>query len=259
MISQRIIEWINQELDAETSATKSTRLYRHLEKNPEAQAYFNDLKKVHGILESVDQVEPPASLKPGIMNAVRASAKPVVKKTNIVESILSRFSSPAVPRYGFAVASGICVGMVLFAVMTGGIDSAPDGEQVAGTMGIVSAPTGTVTDYAIFEGVSTTSSIQVVSQGLQIYIEAEINGTDAHELAIAFPSDAYAIVGVRRQAGKLESVRSQEGSLSAHIDGSGRLVVELDRVGSGAPPVHIELRREGHLLWEKSISTTVTE
>lgn len=259
MISKRIIEWINQELDAETSAANSTRLYRHLEKNPEAQAYFDDLKKVHGILESVDQIEPPSSLKIGIMNAIRASARPVVRKTSIVESILSRVASPAVPRYGFAVASGICIGMVLFAVMTGGLDSGPNAEQVTGTMGAISAPTGTVTDYAVFEGSSTTSSVQAVSQGFQIYVQAEIEGEGSHELTIAFAPDAYAVTGIRRQIGTLEAVRSGDGSISAHIDGSGRFVVELDRVGPAAPPIRIELRQDERLVWEKSIITTVSE
>jgi predicted anti-sigma-YlaC factor YlaD len=259
MINQRIIELINQELDGTTSATKSARLYRHLEKSPEAQAYFDGQKKLHGILDRAKQVEPPASLKTGILNAVRASVKPERAKLSILEVIVTRLSSPAVPRYGFAVASGICIGMLIFAVLTGGIESATQPEQIAGTMGAVASPAGTVADYGILEGVSTTSSVQVVTAGLQVFVEAEVEGSDSYEITLIFPSEEYAVVGIRRHAGVLTSVRSETGSVSATIGHSGRFIVELDRIGPGGPPVRIELRQSGTLVWEKALKTIPSE
>ncbi len=259
MISKRIIEWMNEELDAETSATKSARLYRHLEKHPEAQAYFDELKELNNLLEGTEQIEPPATLKTGILSAVRASVVPEQKRTGIIDSLISRFSQPAIPRYGFAVATGICIGMLIFAVMTGGIDTGTQPDQVAGTIGATSSPTGTVTDYAVFESASTTSSVEAVSSGLQVFVEAEVRGEGSHELRIVFPAQAYTVIGIRRQSGLLESVTTGEGLVSGRISGPGRILIELDRTAMVTPPVQLELWEGATLVWEKSLRTLPVE
>ena len=259
MISRRTIEWINQELDAVSSARQSARLHRQLEKDPEAQAYFDSLKKLDGMLERVEQVEPPASLKIGIVNAVRASATPTRSRVSVVESILSRLSNPAVPRYGFAVASGICIGMLLFAVTTGEMGSTTGPEHVSGAIGVYTAPAGTVTDYGVFESISANASIQVVESGLHVYIEAEIDGLDSYVFSVRFSSDAYMVTGIRREAGILNSTQTEAGLVSTHIDGPGRVIVELDRGGTGTPPVQIVLRQGESVIWEKTLKTAAGE
>ena len=259
MINKRTIEWMNEELDAETSATKSARLYRHLEKDPEAQAYFDDLKKLNSILEEVTPVEPPATLRPGILSAIRATVLPAPKRASIIESVLRRFSSPALPRYGFAVASGICIGMLIFAVITGDIESGTQPDQVAGTIGAPSAPTGTVTDYGVFESATMTSSVEAVSSGLRVFVETEIRGEGAFELRLVYPADAYSMTGIRRQTGVLESITSGDGVIQGRIHGPGRVLIELNRTGIMTPPVQIELHQGPDVIWEKSLITVPVE
>jgi hypothetical protein len=258
-MNKRIMDLINEELDGEISARKRAQLYRHLEASPEAQAYFADLEKLSSLLSQVEPVEPPATLKSRIMNSVQALAKPARAKVSVGQLILSRFSSPAIPRYGFALASGICIGMLLFAVITGGIDSGARPEQVVGSMGIASAPAGVVTDFGLFQRTSTKYSVQAVTEGLKLFVEAEIQGAGAHDIALAFPANEYAMAGIRRQAGTLATMKSEKGRVSARIEGSGRFIVELDRLTTSSSPVRVELRQADKIIWEKALKTTVPD
>jgi hypothetical protein len=259
MIDHRIIELMNKELDAQTSAVQSARLYRHLEKNTEAQAYFDDLKKLNGILDSVDQVEPPDSLKMGILNAVRASIKPDRSRPSILSWVLSKTSGPAVPRYGFAVASGVCLGMLLFVVFVGDLDTGTNTEQLSGTIGASISPAGTVADYALFEGALIRSSVQVVKAGQRVFVEAEVVGQNPSDVALLFPAETFTVVGIRRQGGVVEGIRSEAGSISAQIAPSGRFIVELEQKGEIAPEIQFALQQRGNIVWEKTLRTAIGE
>lgn len=259
MIDQKTIALINQELDGQISAGDSARLHRHFETNPEARAYGDDLKRLTDMLSQVEQVEPPASLKVGILNAVRASARRVKSQPRILESILARLSSPAIPRYGFAFASGICLGVFIFAALTGGIDTGANEEQISGSMGTVVSTARIVTDYGQFKGPSTTSSVQVVSSGVQVFLEAEVQGKESSEFGLIFQPEAYAVVGIQRQGGSLVAVTAQNGSIVAAVAGSSRFVVELERIGESAPELRLELRQGGHILWDKALRTSPGE
>lgn len=259
MISQRMIELINQELDAELPGSKSSRLYRQLEKNPEAQAYFDEMKRLKGILEHVHHVDPPASLKIGILNAVRSSRAPDRAHPSLVHTLIARITNPAIPRYGFAVASGICIGMLLFAVITGTLDSTTNTDQLSGAMGVVTTTRGAVSDYGVLDKAPVSSSVRAITSGQQVFVEAEVRGPELYELTVVFPSAEYSVVGVRRQAGSLESVRSAQGQITARIERSGRVIVEFERIGAAAPPVRIELRQNNDLVWEKALKTVPSD
>ena len=259
MIDQKIIALINEELDGQTSATQSAQLRRHCETNPEAQAYADDLKRLAGVLGRVEQVEPPPSLKMGILNTIRAAARPVPPQLGFFKFIAARLSSPALPRYGFAVASGACLGVFLFVMLSGGIDVGAKEDQLSGSMGTAVLPARTVTDYGLFEGASTKASVQVVTTGVQIFVEAEVQGAEACEIGLMFPAESYTVVGIRRQGGTLESVRAQGGSVSTAVAGSGRVSMELERTGEGTPELTLELRQGGRILWDKALRASPGE
>jgi len=259
MIDQKIIALINMELDAQTTPAQNDQLRRHFVANPEARAYADDLKRLKGMLDRVEQVEPPVSLKAGILNSIRTSARPVPPQPGFLEFILSRISSPALPRYGFAVASGICLGVLLFAALTGGIDTGVSDNQISGSMGTAVSPARTVTDYGSFEGASMKASVQVVTSGVELVVEAEVQAAEVCEIDLIFPAEAYTVTGIRRQGGSLESVNAQAGSVSTVLAGSGRVRLELERTGEKAPEIRLELHRGGHILWDKALRASPGE
>lgn len=259
MIDQKMISLMNLELDGQISASQGDQLRRLRETNPEARAYAEDLKRLKGILDRVEQVEPPVSLKMGILNSIRASAKPVPPQPGFLEFVIARLSSPALPRYGFAVATGICLGVFLFAIVTGGIDMGAKDEQISGSMGTAVSPARTVTDYGMFEGASMKSSVQVVTSGVQVIVEAEVQGTALCEIGLNFPAEAYVLVGIQRQGGILEAVHAQDGSVSTAVAGTGRVRLELERTGEKAPEIRLELRQGGQILWDKALRASPGE
>lgn len=256
MIDQQIIELINEELDDQLSASQRERLHRHLDTNPEARAYADELKRLKGVLGRVEQVEPPDSLKVGILNSIRATSRPKRSAPGFLPSFLERLSNPAIPRYGLAVASGICLGVFLFAVLTGGFDASAREDHVSGSVGAAVSPARTVTDYGLFEGSSSKSSVQVVTSGMQVFVEAEVMGTESSEISVMFPSEAYTVVGIRRHGGTLHAIHAEGGSVNAAVAGDGRLTVELEQTGERAPDIRLELRQDGRLLWGKALRTT---
>lgn len=259
MIDQKIIALINEELDGQTSAAQSAQLRRHLETSPEARAYADDLKRLTGALGRVEQVEPPPSLKTGIANTIRVLAQPVPPQRGFLSFVAARLSSPALPRYGFAVASGACLGVFLFVILSGGIDAGAKEDYVSGSMGTVIVPARTVTDYGLFEGASMKASVQVVTTGVQIFVEAEVQGAEICDIGLIFPAESYSVVGIRRQGGTLEAVRAQGGSVSTTVAGSGRVSLELERTGEEAPELTLELHQGGRILWNTALRASPGE
>jgi hypothetical protein len=147
----------------------------------------------------------------------------------------------------------------LFVILTGGIDTGANEGQISGSMGTVVLPARTVTDYGLFEGASTKASVQVVTTGMQVFVEAEVQGAEMSELGLIFPAESYSVVGIRRQGGTLEAIQARGGSVSTAVTGTGRVSLELERIGERAPELRLELHQNGRILWDKALRTSPGE
>lgn len=72
MISDKVMNQINQELDGTLSKDELAELHKHLQNDKEAQELFNKLQLLHKRLKEVPEIEPPAGIKESVMKALPA-------------------------------------------------------------------------------------------------------------------------------------------------------------------------------------------
>jgi anti-sigma factor RsiW len=119
---------IHAEIDGELDGRQRAELARALLADPEAQALREDLKRVCGALDALEDVDPPQQLRQSILDA-------------LPQSTPSRARSWwSAPRLGYAalIAGVLAVGTIVYQTVNG-LRPAP--TDVAGTMAAAGAPT----------------------------------------------------------------------------------------------------------------------
>lgn len=138
MKDERIIELVNGELDGTNSSSEHTELATLFDRDPSVKTLFDEMEKVDRLLAAVPMVEPPATLKPKVMNAItRQAASARIPGESWIERILAPlFQRPAwAVAYAFSI--GIIVGLGVFTVVD---STGPEPQMVRGTIGDVRAP-----------------------------------------------------------------------------------------------------------------------
>jgi hypothetical protein len=138
-MNPRIEELINRRIDDDLSPEEAAELERHLAADPGSGTYAGELERLAAWLAEVPPAEAPSGLKEAIMNEVRlraAPAAPAPARPPFLQRLFGRGSIPR-PALAWAAAAGFAVGVLVFGLLQGGLESL-DRSQVAATM----APAG---------------------------------------------------------------------------------------------------------------------
>lgn len=130
-------ELINLRLDGEISPEDDARLEAHLESNPESRKTYDHMLAVSASLGKVRDVEPPASLKAGIMHDVDTRLASGPKPGGVWDHVKDFWRMVAGPTLQprFAFAGGVAVGiLVLVAGLAIINDSGLDQSRLVGTI-----------------------------------------------------------------------------------------------------------------------------
>ena len=70
MTDEKLTELLNNEIDGLNTQSQSELVNKEIAANPESQAQFENLRSLSQILDQVEEVDPPESLKYTIMNSI---------------------------------------------------------------------------------------------------------------------------------------------------------------------------------------------
>ncbi|MEJ2634789.1 MAG: hypothetical protein P8184_05800, partial [Calditrichia bacterium] len=138
MIEDRYIELMHQEIDGELSEKDCQRLRKYLQSNPDAQSFYQDLRRASILLSEIPEFEPSPNLKKHIMNSVDFKKIPSQKQFSISFSRLRRFFTSPNPKLAYAFVVGIVIGFLLTSIFLGDFiqGNKIDISELYGTIGL---------------------------------------------------------------------------------------------------------------------------
>jgi hypothetical protein len=229
----RIEELINREIDGETTPDESSELRTHLARDPESQAYYEDLRKVAGWLKRVPPVDAPSSLKPAIMSEVRVRG--LVQKTTPAGAsrrpFLERWFGGGLlfrPAYAWSAAAGFVAGFLVFVLLQGGLGNL-DRSEISGTMGSAS---GTATRVELGPG-GSEGSFTLIPEGTGVLGVLHLEGSAGTTASITYDENRVALSGIRWEGGAAEVDGSEPGKVRVGHDGSRSYTLSWSRLADG--------------------------
>lgn len=152
-MNEEYLNLIQAEIDGLNSESDSARAQSLIAEHPELRTAFDELKAVKLAIESLSEVEPPATLRASIMNAIPERA---MEHSNAPEpasfwaGIVSLVTTPKPVSLAYAFSLGLIVAFVVATVLIP--PSGTDAGQIAGTMGAMNmSGFETIADFAIQE------------------------------------------------------------------------------------------------------------
>ena len=145
------------EIDGVNSEQESAELKAILSQNPAARDHFDQLKKIAGMLDGLEEVAPPADLKTKVL---AATARP----SETVRVHPAAGGARAALRYVYAAAAGVMLGVLGYHWATTeslGVDP----THVGGSVGTHDAATKPPDIPLDFEGVTGTVRLEPVETG----------------------------------------------------------------------------------------------
>ena len=134
MIDERWDDLIQEELDGVATPTDRALLYDRLARDPAVRTAYEDMQRLSSVIREVPREDPPASLKIAIMNAIghAPARRPVPVRSGWLPSLRDAFVARPIWGGGFVFATGIAVGLLLFALV--GHSPTLDTQGLTGTM-----------------------------------------------------------------------------------------------------------------------------
>ncbi len=117
MMDEKIKEMINRHLDGLLSDEEQQQLENLLQQNPDAEQYYQKMKKMKELLDQVPPVEVSASLKTSIMNGLDASRYVKKKKKWFDFSALGQWLDAFRLRPSYAFVLGVVVSALVFTII----------------------------------------------------------------------------------------------------------------------------------------------
>jgi anti-sigma factor RsiW len=132
---------MNDQLDGVATPEDSERLGQTLASREEARAEYRKLGGVFSALSRLEMEEPPATLKQGVLRAIRALEAPSPARESWLRSIPALFRRGSGFRHVYSFAAGAALGVLAFAILTGNLMTRPgvDSRPFTGTMAPLSA------------------------------------------------------------------------------------------------------------------------
>jgi hypothetical protein len=215
---------MNDQLDGVATPEDSEALSRALESGEEARLQYRNLGGVFGALSQLEMEEPPASLKQGVLRAIRTSGEPSPARWSWLQSIRAALvRERAGFRYVYSFAAGAALGVLAFAILTGNLMTRPgtDSRSFTGTMAPFT-PEGVYRhigsqDIKIANGHVLAEAL-LGREGLMARITADAPlGSD---VVVSFDPARWSVVAVR-----------QDPAGNDVMLGTGRLSIRMQRLG----------------------------
>lgn len=236
-IDPETIALMQAEIDGATSAQESQELRTILTKDPLARDHFDQLKKIAGMLDDLDEVAPPADLKTKVLTAVGRPSEPVTVHP-------ATFRAGTARRYVYAAAAGVLLGVLGYHWATDGL--VVDPTDVMGSIATHDASTEPpdIQEFPLnFEGVIGTARLQSVNAGFSL--EIDLSSEVPVGVVFGFSPEEVQIRGFFSDLGEIHSLEVASSEVHWVQSGHDRVSVSLDTRGPARTSVEIAFSIEG--------------
>jgi hypothetical protein len=114
MIDQTYVELIHREIDGVNTREESLTLKQHLERNPEARKLYDELFQMAGVLDRVQDLEPPGHLHRNVIRNIQSLPAREKWRRSHLTSLLNGLPKIMIRRYAYAFSLGLVAGIIIF-------------------------------------------------------------------------------------------------------------------------------------------------
>lgn len=257
MLDSETRELIHQEIDGANSPEASRRLKAILKTHPEARELYEELASMGKLLEQMEAVEPPATLKPSIMASVRRRQTPQPARTPWFRRSISLLQKSATPRYALAFAFGMAAMLLILQIF-----KLPPGS---GTQNLLPDITGTMLppqqakEAALVERVNFSASgiegvltLRRLIQALVVELQAE-SAVQAR-FVLAYDAGAFSVAGIG-PSGVMTSylIQNDPGNFAITAAGKIDLSTVFQITGIGESPLIFAIQQAGATVYSQAL------
>ncbi len=248
MISNKVVELINRDLDGTLSAKDKVQLDNQLASDNEASEMLAKLRLIHKKLHEVSESEPPTDLKENVMNSLPlVSFSKRSQETSLASKIIELFQVPKFQMAGmFSLGAAVAL---LFLVITQNLSVSPQGtaERAMGTIlspekigkvEQVDSKHFTIDAYKVDINTSRSESIVFVR------IDLESNSNQPVQLVVSSDAAEFEFHALDYHAPDLIQASFGNDFFSAAIAGSGNWVLAFDDPAKTTETIKIEIKTE---------------
>jgi len=252
---------VNDELDGVATPEQKAELARRLAEGESARARYQEIQTVFGMLDRIESVDPPPSLRMSVLRAVESRTRARSERGGWRDLLASGFGKRPGLGLGYAFAVGAVVGALILAVGSGLFNRAglPGPEM----QGALLPPTGSRVDtvHLAAKGAQATGEMWTEANG-GVSVRLEVRSDVPFEAHVKFNPEIYIPVSLRRVEPSGGRFDLRRGELQVSDQGSARFELRLRAVSASRPPLGVWIgtsggNAEGQLMplppnWNKS-------
>ncbi len=214
MPNENYEELISAEIDGELSEEEKALLDKHLISNPDAQNVRMQMTKLSETLDQVKEVEPPAELGRDIMAALPPVPQPGAS------AVRTRFRAPrpSILKYGYAVAAGIILGLILHQVVTKRATTVDLNDLYGSMTPRVVGGGWQPADGMSFTSDSLTGSVQLAQLGSTIILEFDFDSIGTVDISVKYDPQLAQFAGYNPKTSGNLSLTGVNGSLGLRCE-----------------------------------------
>jgi hypothetical protein len=249
MIEEKYIELMNREIDGLLNQGESVELRRYLDRNPEANRYFDELHGVAQLLSQAEKLDPPIGLKREILSSLQAKERR--HKTPFFDGLRLRFKS----KYAYTFAVGIIAGICLYAVFnqfsSGGENL--DMDSLYGTIAFESVkgkPGSTVSVEIDLLEVTGSAVFKYFDRA--VVAQVKLRSDKEIEVLFEYPEELTFEV-FKTLVSTDHGLQTENRELTVTNRGVSDFIIVFKEEAKAYPELHLKIVSAGNLLFEKTI------
>jgi hypothetical protein len=252
MKKNRFLELVNKEISGEISPAERDVLQEYLRDDPEARKIRSQLLETSELLSQVDDVEPPAHLKGRIMASLDVGRYQARESGPVAELVLRAARLGLRPRFAYAFALGVAVGLIVYSVFLAGPRGgfAPDTRDLYATMGVSRDATLTTVERVPFNLAEAEGSVSLSQLADLLVFEIVLHGARPYEVILEFDPAGASFGGLRPDAPGSSGLELGQGYV--RISGAGESQFSLSFIRRPPSPLALDLSLlvSGEYLWD---------
>lgn len=251
MNSDRFERLIWERLDGTIEPADRDELETYLAAHPEARDEERELSALCALLDSVEEIDPPPTLRRAIDRQLAASADPAPREQSWLASVRQFFSVPERLPYAY-LAAGFLLGVTGYHILSLALQSSRpmDPSRLYGTMnrqGAISEQQPVPTRLPELQ-----ADLSLYRDGSTLVVKLSKTSAAAAQITLASPGSGLWLVALEHVGGSVTRLQTQVDGVGVEAAGPGEVLVA---VGLHRPrhPVHLQISSEGALLVDRSV------
>jgi hypothetical protein len=249
MGEKNIADLIQRDLDGALSPEEKLRLEREIASNPQTRRMHEEFRALKDALGSVDQVNPPVTLKPSILREIQRRSAPVRAR----QSAPAPFRARPALGYAVALAGGIVVGIIGFALFSS-LPATVDRNDVIGTLSSGGSVKGMTPGPELgIRGEGVRGTVRTESSKDFELIHCSLENERPAEVVMTFDPAKSGVVATRNDQTEGVSILSREGEVRLSGLKGVHSTVLLSAPAVGGLSLHVSVRLGGALVVERDL------